>query len=93
MKNRLLNYWNFLTGVKSQTETLNDLKVLLFRDKTTQETISLFADLKVALDEELSKRQVETIKENMAIKNYFNQKARLIYTTVKDSVFNEPIQN
>jgi hypothetical protein len=93
MKNRLLNYWNFLTGVKTQTETLNDLKVLLFRDKTTQESINLFVLLKNDFEQELQKRHLEALNESTSITSYFNPIKKMTYTTVKDSVYNEPIKS
>jgi hypothetical protein len=93
MKNRLTTYWNFLTGVKNQNENLQDLKFIIFRDKTTAESINLFLELKRDFEEELSKRKLEAINENNNVSNYFNRRASLPYTTVKDAVFNQPIQN
>jgi hypothetical protein len=93
MKNRLTNYWNILTGVKSQNEKLQDLKFIIFRDKTTAESINLFLELKRDFEEELSKRKLEAINENNNVSNYFNRRASLPYTTVKDTVFSQPIQN
>jgi hypothetical protein len=93
MKNRLTNYWNILTGVKSQNENLQDLKFIIFRDKSTAESINLFLELKRDFEEELSKRKLEAIQENNSVCSYFNRKANLPYTTVKDAVFNQPIQN
>jgi ABC-type uncharacterized transport system substrate-binding protein len=93
MKNRLTNYWNILTGIKNQNENLQDLKIILFRDKTTAESINLFMELKRDFEEELSKRKLEAINENININDYFNSRASLPYTTVKDAVFQEPIQN
>lgn len=93
MKNRLTNYWNILTGVKNQSENLQDLKIIIFRDKTTAESINLFLELKRDFEEELSKRKLEAINENNNVSNYFNRRANLPYTTVKDSVYNELIKN
>ena len=93
MKNRITNYWNILTGVKNQSEELTDLKIILFRDKTTAQSINLFLELKRDFEEELSKRKLEAINENNNVSNYFNRRASLPYTTVKDSVYNELIQN
>jgi hypothetical protein len=93
MKNRLTNYWNILTGIKNQNENLQDLKIILFRDKTTAESINLFMELKRDFEEELSKRKLEAINENNNVSNYFNKRASLPYTTVKDVVFSHPIQN
>jgi len=93
MKNRLTTYWNILTGVKSQNENLQDLKFIIFRDKTTAESINLFLELKRDFEEELSKRKLEAINENNNVSNYFNRRASLPYTTVKDSVYNELIKN
>ena len=93
MKNRLINYWNILTGVKNQSEELQDLKIIIFRDKTTSQSINLFLELKRDFEEELSKRKLEAINENNNVSSYFNRRANLPYTTVKDAVFNQPIQN
>ena len=93
MKNRLTNYWNILTGVKNQSEELTDLKIILFRDKTTAQSINLFLELKRDFEEELSKRKLEAINENNNVSNYFNSRTSLPYTTVKDAVFQQPIQN
>jgi hypothetical protein len=93
MKNRITNYWNILTGIKNQNENLQDLKIILFRDKTTAESINLFMELKRDFEEELSKRKLEAINENNTVRAYFNSRASLPYTTVKDAVFQEPIQN
>lgn len=93
MKNRLTNYLNFLTGVKNQNENLQDLKIIIFRDKTTAESINLFLELKRDFEEELSKRKLEAINENNNVSSYFNRRANLPYTTVKDAVFNQPISN
>lgn len=93
MKNRLTTYWNFLTGVKSQSEELQDLKIIIFRDKTTAESINLFLELKRDFEEELSKRKLEAIQENNSVCSYFNRRANLPYTTVNDAVYNELIKN
>jgi hypothetical protein len=93
MKNRLTNYWNILTGVKNQNEELADLKIILFRDKTTAQSINLFLELKRDFEEELSKRKLEAIQENNSVCSYFNRRASLPYTTVKDTIFSHPIQN
>ena len=93
MKNRITNYWNILTGVKNQSDNLRDLKITLFRDKTTAQSINLFLELKRDFEEELSKRKLEAINENNNVSNYFNKRASLPYTTVKDVVFSHPIQN
>ena len=93
MKNRLTNYWNILTGVKNQLENLQDLKAIIFTDKTTAESINLFLELKRDFEEELSKRKLEAINENNNVSSYFNRRANLPYTTVKDTVFQQPIQN
>jgi hypothetical protein len=93
MKNRITNYWNILTGVKNQSQEVADLKIILFRDKTTAQSINLFLELKRDFEEELSKRKLEAINENNNVSNYFNRRANLPYTTVKDTVFQEPIQN
>lgn len=93
MKNRLTNYWNILTGVKNQLENLQDLKAIIFTDKTTAESINLFLELKRDFEEELSKRKLEAINENNNVSSYFNRRASLPYTTVKDTVFQQPIQN
>ena len=93
MKNRLTNYFNILFNVKNQSENLQDLKAIIFRDKTTAESINLFLELKRDFEEELSKRKLEAINENNNVSNYFNRRANLPYTTVKDAVFNQPIQN
>lgn len=93
MKNRLTNYWNILTGLKNQSQELTDLKIILFRDKTTAQSINLFLELKRDFEEELSKRKLEAINENNNVSNYFNKRANLPYTTVKDAVFQQPIQN
>jgi hypothetical protein len=93
MKNRLTNYWNIITGVKNQNEELADLKIILFRDKTTAQSINLFLELKRDFEEELSKRKLEAIQENNNVSNYFNRRAALPYTTVNDAVFSHPIQN
>ena len=93
MKNRIINYWNILTGVKNQSDNLRDLKITLFRDKTTAQSINLFLELKRDFEEELSKRKLEAINENNNVSNYFNKRASLPYTTVKDVVFSHPIQN
>ena len=93
MKNRLTNYWNILTGVKNQSQEVSDLKIILFRDKTTAQSINLFLELKRDFEEELSKRKLKAINENNNVNNYFNRRANLPYTTVKDTVFQQPIQN
>lgn len=93
MKNRLTNYWNILTGVKNQLQEVADLKIILFRDKTTAQSINLFLELKRDFEEELSKRKLEAINENNNVSNYFNRRANLPYTTVKDTVFQQPIHN
>jgi hypothetical protein len=93
MKKRITNYWNILAGVKNQSEELADLKIILFRDKTTAQSINLFLELKRDFEEELSKRKLEAINENNNVSNYFNRRASLPYTTVKDTVFQQPIQN
>ncbi|MFY7939226.1 MAG: hypothetical protein ACOVOQ_17745 [Flavobacterium sp.] len=93
MKNRLTNYWNILTGVKNQSEELADLKLILFRDKNTAQSINLFLELKRDFEEELSKRKLQAINENNNVSNYFNRRTSLPYTTVKDTVFSHPIQN
>jgi len=93
MKNRLTNYFNILFNVKNQSENLQDLKAIIFRDKTTAESINLFLELKRDFEEELSKRKLEAINENNNVSSYFNRRANLPYTTVKDAVFNQPIQN
>ena len=93
MKNRITNYWNILTGVKNQLQEVADLKIILFRDKTTAQSINLFLELKRDFEEELSKRKLEAINENNNVSNYFNRRANLPYTTVKDTVFQQPIQN
>jgi hypothetical protein len=93
MKNRLTNYWNILTGVKSQNENLQDLKLILFRDKNTSQSINLFLELKRDFEEELSKRKLEAINENATVDTYFKPKPHLRYTTVNDAVYNELIQN
>lgn len=93
MKNRLTNYWNILTGLKNQEEELTDLKIILFRDKSTAESINLFLELKRDFEEELSKRKLDAINENNNVTSYFNKRANLPYTTVKDAVFQQPIQN
>lgn len=93
MKNRLTNYWNILTGLKNQSQEVADLKIILFRDKTTEQSINLFLELKRDFEEELSKRKLEAINENNNVSNYFNRRANLPYTTVKDTVFQQPIQN
>ena len=93
MKNRLTNYWNILTGVKNQSQEVADLKIILFRDKTTAQSINLFLELKRDFEEELSKRKLEAINENNNVSSYFNRRAALPYTTVKDTVFNQPISN
>lgn len=93
MKNRLTNYWNILTGLKNQSQELTDLKIILFRDKTTAQSINLFLELKRDFEEELSKRKLEAINENNNVSNYFNRRANLPYTTVKDTVFQQPIHN
>jgi len=93
MKNRLTNYWSILTGVKNQSQELLDLKLILFRDKNTAQSINLFLELKRDFEEELSKRKLEAINENNNVNNYFNKRASLPYTTVKDVVFSHPIQN
>jgi len=93
MKNRLTNYWNILAGVKNQSQELLDLKLILFRDKNTAQSINLFLELKRDFEEELSKRKLEAINENNNVSNYFNKRASLPYTTVKDAVFSQPIQN
>lgn len=73
--------------------TMHDIMVLLFRDKTTAESINLMAEVKIAFEEELSKRKTNAIQENNAIIGYFKNTPKLSYTTVKDEVFNKPIQN
>ena len=93
MRNRLTNYFNILFNVKNQSENLQDLKIIIFRDKTTAESINLFLELKRDFEEELSKRKLEAINENNNVNSYFNRRANLPYTTVKDAVFNQPIQN
>ena len=93
MKNRITNYWNILTGVKNQLQEVADLKIILFRDKTTAQSINLFLELKRDFEEELSKRKLEAINENNNVNSYFNRRANLPYTTVKDAVFNQSIQN
>lgn len=93
MKNRITNYWNILTGVKNQLQEVADLKIILFRDKTTAQSINLFLELKRDFEEELSKRKLEAINENNNVSNYFNRRANLPYTTVKDTVFQQPIHN
>ena len=93
MKNRLTNYWNILTGVKNQSQEISDLKIILFRDKNTAQSINLFLELKRDFEEELSKRKLEAINENATVDTYFNKRASLPYTTVKDVVFSHPIQN
>lgn len=93
MKNRLTNYFNILFNVKNQNENLQDLKSIIFSDKTTAQSINLFLELKRDFEEELSKRKLEAINENNNVSNYFNKRASLPYTTVKDAVFNQPIQN
>ena len=93
MKNRLTNYWNILTGLKNQSQEVADLKIILFRDKTTAQSINLFLELKRDFEEELSKRKLEAINENNNVSNYFNRRANLPYTTVKDTVFQQPIHN
>lgn len=93
MKNRITNYWNILTGLKNQSQEVADLKIILFRDKTTAQSINLFLELKRDFEEELSKRKLEAINENNNVSNYFNRRANLPYTTVRDTVFQQPIQN
>jgi hypothetical protein len=93
MKNRLTNYFNILFNVKNQSQELLDLKLILFRDKNTAQSINLFLELKRDFEEELSKRKLEAINENNNVNNYFNRRANLPYTTVKDTVFQQPIQN
>lgn len=93
MRNRLTNYWNILTGLKNQSQEVEDLKIILFRDKTTAQSINLFLELKRDFEEELSKRKLEAINENNNVSSYFNRRASLPYTTVKDTVFQQPIQN
>lgn len=93
MKNRLTNYFNILFNVKNQNENLQDLKSIIFSDKTTSQSINLFLELKRDFEEELSKRKLEAINENNNVSSYFNRRANLPYTTVKDAVFNQPIQN
>ena len=93
MKNRLTNYWKILTGLKNQSEELTDLKIILFRDKTTSQSINLFLELKRDFEEELSKRKLEAINENATVDSYFKPKPRLDYTNVKDPIFSLPIQN
>ena len=93
MKNRLTNYFNILFNVKNQSENLQDLKAIIFTDKTTAESINLFLELKRDFEEELSKRKLEAINENNNVTSYFNRRANLPYTTVKDAVYNELIKN
>lgn len=93
MKNRIINYWNILTGVKNQSDNLRDLKITLFRDKTTAQSINLFLELKRDFEEELSKRKLEAINENATVDTYFKPKPHLRYTTVNDAVYNELIKN
>jgi hypothetical protein len=93
MKNRIQTYLNIFFNVKGINENLQDLKAILFTDKTTAESINLFLELKRDFEEELSKRKLEAINENNNVSNYFNRRVSLPYTTVKDSVFQEPIQN
>jgi hypothetical protein len=50
-------------------------------------------ELKRDFEEELSKRKLEAINENNTVRAYFNSRDSLPYTTVKDAVFQEPIQN
>jgi hypothetical protein len=93
MKNRIQTYLNILFNVKGENENLQDLKAILFTDKTTAESINLFLELKRDFEEELSKRKLEAILENNNVSNYFNRRVSLPYTTVKDTVFQQPIQN
>lgn len=93
MKNRITNYFNILFNVKNQSQEVADLKIILFRDKTTAQSINLFLELKRDFEEELSKRKLEAINENNNVSNYFNRRANLPYTTVKDAVFQQPIHN
>jgi hypothetical protein len=93
MKNRIQTYINILFNVKGINENLQDLKAILFTDKTTAESINLFLELKRDFEEELSKRKLEAILENNNVSNYFNRRVSLPYTTVKDTVFQQPIQN
>jgi hypothetical protein len=93
MTKYLKTYWRFFLNLESQQDNLQSLKSILFADKTTAESINLFLELKRDFEEELSKRKVEAIQENNSVNNYFRSRASLPYTTVKDAVFNEPIQN
>ncbi len=69
------------------------MKLILFRDKNTAQSINLFLELKRDFEEELSKRKLEAINENATVDTYFKPKPHLRYTTVKDVVFSHPIQN
>jgi hypothetical protein len=93
MKNRIQTYLNILFNVKGINENLQDLKAILFTDKTTAESINLFLELKRDFEEELSKRKLEAILENNYVDSYFKPKPSLRFTTVKDVVFSEPIKN
>jgi hypothetical protein len=92
MKNRITKYFNILFCTKSQNENLQDLKIIIFRDKTTSQSINLFLQLKKEFEDELIKRKTKAIQENTNVVSYFNRKQNLPYTTVNDSVYKELIK-
>jgi hypothetical protein len=92
MKNRVTKYFNILFCIKNQNENLQDLKIIIFRDKTTSQSINLFLQLKKEFEDELTKRKTKAIQENNNVVSYFNRKSNLPYTTVNDAVFNELIK-
>ncbi len=92
MKNRLTNYFNIIFNVKNHNENLDDLKHIIFNEKTTAQSIALFLDFKRDFEEELSKRKTKAINENNYVDGYFRPRPKLNYTTVKDSIFNEKVK-
>jgi hypothetical protein len=89
MKNRLTNYFNILFNVKTHNENLQDLKYIIFNEKTTAQSISLFLDLKLLFEKELDERKTKAITENNNVDGYFRPRPKLNYTTVKDNAYNE----